>query len=501
MEVAGRGSARLDAYMKSRKEEPAESYLQSVIDMVWRKDEESLRALEGVYSYVSDPNRSLPVSMETISDAIEEDRKAHELQKEISHYGSTFVKTAFLFMGGKVGVGGAMASFALDQAKPSDPWQTQLLDAGLGAAKGCLLKTAFHGIGAETSIPLRGVALGMATRALDSGLTRQTYLNSTTGEFDLFHGITQAARTTFNGRAALVDGTVFSASAGLLKGIDSFVPGLVARSPLAATMLTGATFGASSGATSELIRQQEAGEQFNLEKVLYRAGVRAAVDAVAAVPGGIQADPVIRTWIKTNARDMYSGLMVESNTISSNLTEQTVAAPTEKGYRVTHTQWGKELYVAKNESELQALKERFANDPNRKLSATIPVDRNGMVSTGDGALVRTTAGDTIVSFGVNREFSVEFTRKDFWDRYERHYSPSGTPGGAFLKLMDTLANPDKPFTVHPRSYGVHSGGTQILLPIVPTSISASRISDFYFNKLPEVRGTLSHPITAADAQR
>ena len=51
----------------------------------------------------------------------------------------------------------------------------------------------------------------------------------------------------------------------------------------------GTTFGFSAGATTEIARQRSAGEDFSLGRVLERGGIQAAVDSLAASPGGLQA--------------------------------------------------------------------------------------------------------------------------------------------------------------------------------------------------------------------
>jgi hypothetical protein len=62
-------------------------------------------------------------------------------------------------------------------------------------------------------------------------------------------------------------------------------------------MLTGTTFGASTGAYREIDRQQKAGEEFDLGKIATSAAIQGAVDTFAAIPGGLQADRGLRNQL------------------------------------------------------------------------------------------------------------------------------------------------------------------------------------------------------------
>src|SRR5262249_15558882 len=205
-------------------------------------------------------------------------------------YASGFLKTAGLFLRGRIGLAGTVAIYALDQMNPSDSAGTQLLDGGLGGLKGGLLKGAFNYLGAkEVSIPLKGVGLGMASRILETGLTRSTYLDKQTGDFQLTAGLASIAHTTLNKQALFADAAIFTVAHGLVKGADNLTHGTIEKSAFLKTALTGTTFGMSSGAASEIMRQQAAGEQFDISKITKRALIQGALDTVAAAPGSMQA--------------------------------------------------------------------------------------------------------------------------------------------------------------------------------------------------------------------
>jgi hypothetical protein len=67
------------------------------------------------------------------------------------------------------------------------PWirirrRQQALDGALGRAKGGLLKAVFHVLGKrELPIATKGAVLGVAANAVETGLTRSTYVDPQAG--------------------------------------------------------------------------------------------------------------------------------------------------------------------------------------------------------------------------------------------------------------------------------------------------------------------------------
>lgn len=192
-------------------------------------------------------------------------------------------------MRGRVGLAGTVALFALDQMSPRDSFKTQLADLAMGAAKGSLLKGRFNLLGKKNvGIAAKGVGLGVSSRLLELGLTRQTYMEPDS-QLSLRRGLARTVQGSFSREALLTDVVVFAGACGLLKGANSLSLGRVEGSPLLKTVLTGTTFGVSGGATGELMRQQAAGQNLDLWQGVKRGLIQGGVDGVAAAGGGLQA--------------------------------------------------------------------------------------------------------------------------------------------------------------------------------------------------------------------
>ncbi len=278
-----------------KRQESSQSYLSRGLGVLYRQDDNSFKALEQLSQEAAKAQKAgdtaaLSKAAQQVEAAIKAHREGLSTQSEVTHYASGFLKTAGLFLRGRIGLAGTVGLYALDQMNPSDSVGVQLLDGGLGSAKGGLLKGAFHVLGSkDVSIPLKGVGLGTASRILETGLTRSTYLDQRTGEFQFGKGLNSIALTTFNKQALFADAAIFTVAHGLLKGTDGLTHGAIEKSAFLKTALTGTTFGMSSGATAEIMRQQAAGEQFDLGKITKKALIQGALDTVAATPGGIQA--------------------------------------------------------------------------------------------------------------------------------------------------------------------------------------------------------------------
>jgi hypothetical protein len=200
------------------------------------------------------------------------------------------LKTAGLFLRGRVGLAGTVVLYAADQASPADNFSSQLADAGLGAVKGGLLKGTFDVLGKkDVSVAARGVGLGVSSRVLEIGLSRQTYADPRTGKLDLEAGLKNAAVGSLNRQALVADVVVFTAAHGMMAGLNRATIGGLKSSPFWSTALTGTTFGVASGATGELMRQQSAGEPLNVSRAVGKGLTQGAIDTLAAMPGGVQA--------------------------------------------------------------------------------------------------------------------------------------------------------------------------------------------------------------------
>ena len=218
----------------------------------------------------------------------------------IKFWGSEFAKTASFFLPGKAGYAASMVFGAADQAKVGDTLGNNIVDASLGAVKGGLTKAAFSVVGGNETfgtglwtIPAKGMVLGTSSRFLDTTLTRQNWQDGS-GNFDLGKGAATAFDATFNGKALLMDAALFGVAEGSAMGVNRLTGGLLDRSPMARNMVMGSSFGASSGALNELEAQRSSGKPLDFAAIAEHSLMSAAVDGLAAAPGGFMSDPVAR---------------------------------------------------------------------------------------------------------------------------------------------------------------------------------------------------------------
>lgn len=207
-------------------------------------------------------------------------------QDKINQYGSQLLRSAAFFMPGRVGLAATVGLSAFGQAKPTDSIGEQLADAGLGATKGALLRGTMHGASAWGLKPVEtGVALGVTSRILETGLNRSTYI-SDDGKVDFGGGLKRTLSTSVDPTSLAFDVATFGLAsaihaplnrAGLYEGI---------RAPLYANIATGATMGFSVGAFNEYNNAKLAGKDFDIGAILREGAISSVVDGVAAAPGG-----------------------------------------------------------------------------------------------------------------------------------------------------------------------------------------------------------------------
>jgi tetratricopeptide (TPR) repeat protein len=237
--------------------------------------------------------KALAETKEEIIRHVKADRDKLGWKDEVGHYSSAALKTATLFLRGRVALAGTVALYGLDQANPNDTLKTQFVDLTLGGAKGGAMRLVLQTLGERpVSAASKGVAMGLANTACEIGLTRKTYLDRT-GSFNLNSGLEQIVSNSLDLRARAIDGGVFLFAHGLSGAANKFSHGALQSSPLWNTVFTGGTFGLSSGATGEYMRQNATGESFDLTKVITCGLKQAAVDSIASVPGGIQARSIM----------------------------------------------------------------------------------------------------------------------------------------------------------------------------------------------------------------
>jgi len=222
------------------------------------------------------------------------------VQSEVGRYGSGFLMTAALFMPGKIGLASTVVLGALDHASPNSTGGAQMADLALGGFKGAGLRGIMHGMGSKhvpemvaNSAALKGVAFGFSNRALETVLTRQSYLGGKGNISGAAFG-GKFAHEVVNPTALVSDAATFVAAHALFKGAARLSPQLFERSVVAQTMATSASFGLSNGASAEIIRQQDSNEKFDLGKIIGRSLIQGGIDALAGAPGGMRARSINR---------------------------------------------------------------------------------------------------------------------------------------------------------------------------------------------------------------
>ncbi|MBI4533731.1 MAG: hypothetical protein HY711_07265 [Candidatus Melainabacteria bacterium] len=329
-----------------REHERSQSYLGKTVGAIWRNDNESLQELEMLYAQAQHKSNSKDVAavaamQKTITDHIQADKLSLSRQDEIIGYTTGFLKTAGLFMRGKLGLAGTVTMYALDEMRPKDNMGTQLTDMGLGGLKGAGLKGMFAVLGAaKVGVATKGVGLGIGSRVHDLCLTRKTYLSADSSSLSLAAGAKRIILGTFNKEAMFADAAAFMFSHSLVAGANRISHDAIANRPLLSTMLTGSTFGMSNGAWGEIQRQQMTGEKLDIARIAQHSLLQGALDGIAAAPGGLQArraSRVSQTSIESGGKSLVSpdaaNQLAERQvaSVASLLIEQPATTPADKG--------------------------------------------------------------------------------------------------------------------------------------------------------------------------
>jgi beta-amylase len=201
------------------------------------------------------------------------------LRTSVDHYGSEFIKTASLFTGGKAGMVGAVLAYGLGQASPDTPISQQVEDFGLGAAKGATMKGIFKVVGENyTFAPTKGVLIGMGSRAADDVYQRDIFT-------DPSKALGRVGSNVFNTKSMIFDAAAWGIGEGAFGAVNAATKGALVKSQIGGSMAMGSTFGLVTGGGNEIVRQQDAGEKFDLGKVAKSAAIEALVMGAAAGTG------------------------------------------------------------------------------------------------------------------------------------------------------------------------------------------------------------------------
>jgi hypothetical protein len=206
---------------------------------------------------------------------------------EVNQYIRNGIKTSALFLRGKAGIISSAAVNAFDQMGIDDGIGTQLLDGTLGAIKGVAMRGLFAKTEKlELDVALKAMVLGVGTRVADNALERRNYLDAQSN-FQLRTGLETALNTSLNPGALGTDIICFGFAHGYTLGANMLTRNAVANNRLLSNVVSGAALGLTTGANDEVYRQSGRG-RFDWDEVARKAVMQAAVDAVAAVPAGIQ---------------------------------------------------------------------------------------------------------------------------------------------------------------------------------------------------------------------
>lgn len=214
------------------------------------------------------------------------DHAQRHLEHQVGHYTGAALKTGLLFTGGKVGWVGLTAASIADEAKPDDPFQKQLIDVSLGAAKGVATRFVFNKINEQSWNPVvKGWTIGMSNRFIDVGLSSSTYLNAN-GEVDMKAGGLKTLNSVFGPQALIVDAGTGLASSVPLMGIDYAMGGKFLSNPVAAKLTIAGVSGLTEGSLQELNHQQDRPKQpaIDWSQVAIKGLQKGALDTISAVP-------------------------------------------------------------------------------------------------------------------------------------------------------------------------------------------------------------------------
>lgn len=241
-----------------------------------------------------DSRSYLDRAIDKVASTVVDDKATRE---QVTHYSGEILKTAALFSRGRVGMAGVVLAYGLDAANPDDDFKTQILDASLGTAKGAVLKTAFNNIsGNFSNAPMKGVMMGMASRTSEVVFDKSSYANPELG-------LARLKGELINPQMWAFDAATFVAAEGLFGVANHATGGILKKSYLARGSMMGGSFGFVNGGAGELVRQQTAGEEIDVSKILKHGAIDGAVGIAGGALGITASDPWIRVRMSHGIQD------------------------------------------------------------------------------------------------------------------------------------------------------------------------------------------------------
>jgi hypothetical protein len=240
-----------------------------------------------------------PIAQEIFTPA-----KAKVVEDEVAHYSKAFIKTAPLFMKGKLALGGLALTYVADQAKIGDTWQNQATDATLGLGKAAVLKGSFAMMESSALTPARaGIQLGIVSRTAEAGLTRENYLDKD-GKLNFTGGLSTTLKTALNPGSLAVDALTFGAADVVWGRMYQQSRGTIRFDSVLNRTFQAGAMGTAAGSGNELVRQWQSDEKFNLSLIMGRGLADGLVGAAAGRVGGMQSARYDRLSLKDSPTAM-----------------------------------------------------------------------------------------------------------------------------------------------------------------------------------------------------
>ncbi len=283
--------AEIDSH---RNTENNRSYLGKVFDWLYTSDEKSFKKMEDLEEKAVDNIKhgdlaAVEKMQAEVRQAVDKDKSAVKWQNDISFLGSSGVKIGALFFGGPIGWTATAALYMADEAKPHDSVGTQVVDATLGAAKGLAFKGLLGGVmDAPWNIALKGGAMSLGGRAIDTALTRSNYYDQKEQDYSLWQGVKATGAELGNVQHLAIDAAVMGTAFAGGYALSQFAPKVM--TPFSSKIATSSIAGASRGMISEITAERLAGEQLNWGRITGKGLATSMVYGFAAVPGAMQAD-------------------------------------------------------------------------------------------------------------------------------------------------------------------------------------------------------------------
>lgn len=280
-----------------KQQENSQSYLGTAFDYLYRKDEKSLAKLELLDKSAEEAIKrgdfkAVEKMRLDIDKQVKEDQRVRGVQGDINFYGSAGVKVGAIMVGGPLGWAATGALYMADEAKPADRAKDQVIDAGLGLAKGLAFKGLVGGVlGADVNLGLKAGAMSLGGRSIETVLSRGNYYDEKS-QFAPAVGLKNAAAQNFSPTNLAMDAAAVGLGYGLGYGVTKAFGPVFERSAFWTRIASSGINGMSSGAIAEIGLARAAGQSVSLSRVGTRAIATGAVYSLAAVPGAIQADQV-----------------------------------------------------------------------------------------------------------------------------------------------------------------------------------------------------------------